>query len=85
MSEINLTDSLVITKRFKNSLEFSLYIEQRVLDTKTSYMDSVISYCEEADIDIDNIAKLINNSLKEKIRLEAEESNYIKPRGKLPI
>ena len=80
-----LTDGLVITKRFKTATEFSLYIENKVLDTKISYMDCVIQYCQDADINIENIAKLINSSLKEKIRCEAEEQNYIKPRGKLPL
>lgn len=81
----NLTDTLLITKKFRNAIEFSLYIENRVLDQKAGYMDSIIAYCTEADIDIENIGKLITTSLKEKIRCEAEEFNYMKPRGKLPI
>jgi hypothetical protein len=48
-------------------------------------MEAVISYCEEIDIDIENIAGLINKSLKDKIQLEAEEQNFLKKRGKLPI
>lgn len=80
-----LTDGLVITKRFKTATEFSLYIENKVLETKIGYMDSVIQYCQDADINIENIAKLINTSLKEKIRCEAEEQNYMKPRAKLPL
>lgn len=83
MTEI--TDGLVITRQFKTAAEFSIYIERRVLDTKAGYMDSIISYCTEADIAIESIAKLINTTLKEKIRVEAEEFNYMKPRGKLPL
>jgi hypothetical protein len=48
-------------------------------------MDSIIAYCTEADINIESIGKLVNTSLKEKIRCEAEEQNYMKPRAKLPI
>jgi hypothetical protein len=81
----DLTDGLVITKRFRTATEFSLYIENRVLETKTGYMDSIIAYCTEADINIESIGKLVNTSLKEKIRCEAEEQNYMKPRAKLPI
>ena len=48
-------------------------------------MDAVIDYCNINGIDIDNIGNLITESLKDKIRMEAEDSNLIKPRGKLPI
>jgi len=81
----DLNDTLVITKKFRSPNEFSLYIEQKVINEKIGYMDAIISYCSEVDIDIETISKLINNSLKERIRTEAEEFNYIKKRGKLPL
>jgi len=81
-----LTDSIIITKRFRSPNEFSLYIEEKVQNEKIGYMDAVIQYCSEIDIDIESIAKLINSTLKEKIQLEAEEQNYLKKkRGKLPL
>lgn len=80
-----LNDILVITKKFRSPNEFSLYIEQRVISEKIGYMDAIITYCSEVDIDIETISKLINSSLKERIRTEAEEFNYIKKRGKLPL
>jgi len=80
-----LTDGLVITKRFRSSNEFSLYIEEKVNYDKIGYMDAVIQYCEEIDIDIESIAKLINQSLKDKIQIEAEDQNYMRSRGKLPL
>jgi UDP-glucose 6-dehydrogenase len=83
--EYILTDSLIITKKFRSSNEFSLYIEERVMREKIGYMDAIIQYCEEVDIDIESISKLINQSLKDKVQNEAEENNYIKRRGKLPL
>ena len=80
-----LTDGLVITKRFRSSNEFSLYIEEKVISEKIGYMDAVIHYCEEIDIDIESIAKLINQSLKDKIQIEAEDQNYMRSGGKLPL
>jgi hypothetical protein len=80
-----LTDSLVITKKFRSPNEFSLYIEEKVAKEKIGYMDAVISYCAEIDIDIESISKLINQSLKDKIRVEAEEQNYIKKKARLPF
>lgn len=80
-----LNDVVVITKRFRSSTEFSLYIEERVGSEKIGYMDAIISYCDEVDIEVDSIGKLVTQSLKDKIQLEAEDQNMMKKRGKLPI
>ena len=80
-----LTDSLIITKKFRSPNEFSLYIEGRVAAQDISYMEAIIQYCEEVDIDIESISKLINQSLKDKVQIEAEDGNYFKKRGKLPL
>lgn len=82
-NEIN--DTLIITKKFRSPNEFSLYIEEKVNKEKIGYMDAIINYCGEIDIEIESISKLINQSLKDKIRLEAEEFNYIKKQAKLPL
>ena len=87
MTEENqqLTDALVITKRFRSPTEFSLYIDEQVSTFKITYMDAVINYCNEKEIDIDSIGSLINQKLREKIQMEAELANMIKPRGHLPV
>ena len=84
-NEETLTDALIITKRFRSPNEFSLYIEEKVLQESISYMDAVIGYCNDIDIDVESVTKLINQSLKDKIQIEAEEGNYMRPRGKLPL
>ena len=80
-----LTDSLIITKKFRSPNEFSLYIEGNVAAQEISYMEAIIQYCEEVDIDVESISKLINQSLKDKVQIEAEDGNYFKKRGKLPL
>ena len=84
-NEETLTDALIITKRFRSPNEFSLYIEEKVLQESISYMDAVIGYCNDIDIDVESVTKLINQSLKDKIQNEAEDQNYMRPRGKLPL
>jgi hypothetical protein len=81
----NLNDTLIITKKFRSPNEFSLYIEEKVIKESIGYMDAIIHYCAEIDIDIESISKLINQSLKDKIRVEAEEFNYLKKQAKLPL
>lgn len=85
MEKIEINDSLIITKKFRSSNEFSLYIEEIVQNNRIGYMEAVIQYCNEIDIDIESISKLVNQSLKEKIQIEAEENNYLRKRAKLPI
>ena len=49
-----------------NSKEFSLKIESIVKDKRITYMDAVIDYCNNNDIDLGTVNPMINKSLKEK-------------------
>ena len=60
-----------------NSKKFSLIVEDIVKKKKITYMDAVISYCEDNDIDPSSIGPLVNKSLKEKIKEEAQELNLV--------
>lgn len=80
-----LTDTFVITKRFRSPNEFSIYIDEMVVKYKITYMEAIINYCNEVDIDIEAVGSLINSKLKEKIQVEAEQANLMKPRGHLPL
>ena len=82
---LELTDTLVITKKFKSPIEFGIYIDEMVTKFRIPYMDAIINYCNEADINIESVAPLINQKLKEKVQIEAEQSNLMKPRGHLPV
>jgi len=80
-----LTDALVITKRFRSPNEFAMHIDEVVHRLKITYMEAVINYCNELDIDIESVGSLINQKLREKIQIEAEQANMMKPRGHLPV
>lgn len=67
--------------------DFTEKIEDLVYMKDTSYMDAIILYCEETGFEIELAAKLISESMKSKIRIEAEDLHYI-PRSntsKLPL
>ena len=71
-----------------NSKEFSLIIEGVVKDKRPiTYMDAIIWYCEENNIEIETTSRLISKSLKEKIQVEAMNANMLKMEkgGKLPV
>ena len=68
---------------FKNANDFSLYIEQMVKDKRINYMDAVLEYCKENFLEPDDVAKLINKSLKEKIAIDMQELNFLPKTAKL--
>jgi len=65
-----------------NSKEFSLKIESIVKEKRISYMEAIIWYCEQNDIDTGTISPLISKSLKEKIQVEATDLRMLNtPKG----
>tara|TARA_R100000455_G_C6195045_1_gene67950 strand:- start:212 stop:424 length:213 start_codon:yes stop_codon:yes gene_type:complete len=69
-----------------NTKKFSLIIEQIVLDKKLSYMDAIVDYCDNNEMEIESAAKLVNTKIKESIKLEASDLNLLKEKVvKLPI
>lgn len=66
---------------------FSLQIEELARDKSLSYMEAVITYCEEREFEIEIAAKLISPTLKSKIKQEAEGLNYLPKSNtaKLPL
>ena len=62
-----------------NSKEFSLIIEGVVKDKRPiTYMDAIIWYCEQNQIEVESVGRLISKALKEKIQVEASKANLIK-------
>lgn len=70
--------------RIKNICET---IEDIVWKHDISYMDAIVYYCEENNIEIEIFAKAIkgNDMLKAKLQLEAEDLNYLPKSATLPI
>ena len=76
--------------RDMNSKEFSLKIETLSKKKRCSYMDAILEFCKENDLDPGTVGNLISKSLKEKIKAEALHLKLLKnssaaPQGKLPI
>jgi hypothetical protein len=70
---------------FKNTNEFSLFIESVVQEKRISHMDAVLLYCEQNFIDPEDISSMINKNLKQKIELNMIELNYLPKKGTLDI
>ena len=76
-----------LNKKFISKDKFAEDIEQLVLTTKMNYIDAIVQYCEDNEIEIESVSKLINKPLKEKLKYVATELNYMKKtsKGKLPL
>lgn len=68
--------STTSTRMFDNPRQFSLYIEKVVKDKKITHMDAVLEYCKDNFLEPNDIKKLINKSLKDKIKVNATDLNY---------
>lgn len=71
---------------FESPNSFSSYIEQKVREKKgLTHLDAVLNYCKENYIDPEDIKKLINKSLKEKIEIDFQNDGYLPKNATLDI
>jgi hypothetical protein len=70
---------------FENAKQFSLYIEKVVQEKRMTHMDAVLEYCKENFVEPEDISKLINKSLRDKIKVNATELNYFPKQATLDI
>ena len=78
----------VLEKKFYCPSRFTQEIENVVTNNSNmSYIDAVVYFCEKNSIDVESVSKLISKPLKEKIKYEAIELNFLKKssRAKLPL
>lgn len=73
------------TKNFLTKTKFSKKVETVHLQKRLSYIDTVIDICEEHDIDPSQVKKFLNNTIREKIEIEAKELNFLPKGTELPI
>ena len=69
------------------SAQFAQDIEASVKNDNLGYIAAIIHYCEQNAIDVESVPKLISKPLKEKLKWEATELNFLKrtSRAKLPL
>ena len=76
-----------LKEKFLCSAQFAQDIEAIVKDDNLGYIDAIVDYCEKNAIDLESVPKLISKPLKEKLKWEATELNFLKrtSRAKLPL
>jgi len=75
-----------------NDLELNIITKinndiESLKDINTSYIDTIISYCENNNIEIETFGTFVKTipSLKSKLQEEAESLNIIKKTSRLPL
>ena len=63
------------TKEEKNN--FSIAIERLTADKRISYIEAITLHCEETGLEVELAATLVNDILKAKIKMEAQELRYL--------
>lgn len=71
-------------KLFLNKEIFSEEVESTVRKHNISYMEAIVSICEEKEIEIELVKKHLSNRIKVKLESEAMELNYIPSGNTLP-
>ena len=76
-----------IEDKFLTPQKFSMEIETIVAKEKVNYIEAKCQYCDDNDIEIESVSKLISKPLKEKLKWDAQELNFMKKtsRAKLPL
>jgi len=81
---VNLSSTMTPKKneellgRFLTKEKFAEDIEVMVRDNSINYIDAIVEYCETNSIEIETVGKLISKPLKDKIKFEATELNFLK-------
>ena len=78
----------VMASKFFCPAKFAENIESLVLENRgMNYIDAIVHFCDQNNIDVESVPKLISKPLKEKIKCDALELNFMKKttRAKLPL
>ena len=68
----------LIKEKFLCQSKFAQDIEHLVMTSKINYIEAIVTYCEENGIEFESVSKLISKPLKEKLKHEATQLNFLK-------
>jgi hypothetical protein len=69
----------VLEQKFFCPTRFAQEIENLVKEnSELNYIDAVVAFCERNGIDLESVPKLISKPLKEKLKCNAMELNFLK-------
>ena len=67
------------------TIDLNLTIEELVKDKELSYMEAVLYHAQALELEPEAMAKMLNQTIKDKIEVEAQSLNMLKKTAKLPL
>ena len=64
--------------------DFTITIEHIKKSKNMTYMDAIQYYCEQNNIELETIGKLVQGALKSKVREEAENLHFLPKPTRIP-
>ena len=64
--------------------DFTITIEHIEKSKNMTYMDAIQYYCEQNNIELETIGKLVQGALKSKVREEAENLHFLPKPTRIP-
>ena len=68
----------IMKEKFLCQSRFAEEVEKIVKANNFNYIDAIITFCEENKIEVDSVSKLISKPLKEKLKYDAQQLNFMK-------
>ena len=64
--------------------DFTITIEHIKKSKNMTYMDAIQYYCEQNNIELETVGKLVQGALKSKVREEAENLHFLPKPTRIP-
>lgn len=76
-----------IEDKFLTPSKFALEVEKIVIEENCNYIDAIVLFCGENNLEVDSITKLVSKPLKERLKYDAINLNFMKrsSKAKLPL
>ena len=76
----------LLEDKFMTSAKFSQEVEKiAVTNVDMNYIDAVLHLCDQNQIEVESVPKLISKPLKEKLKYEAQELNFLRRTSRAKI
>ena len=75
-----------LEKKF-NSSNFSIFVEKYVSEHKATYMEAILQFCENHDMEPSSVATLVKKSeiIRSKLEAECRRNNLLEKTAELPF
>lgn len=70
---------------FQSSTDFSIHIEKKANDQGITYIEALLEYCEDHQIEPGEVAHLVSDSLKARLEMNFQDLNYLPKTARLDI